>query len=407
MKLLLISTNYSPELTGIGKYSGEMAQWLSEQGHEVRVVCAPPYYPEWQVHEGFSVWKYSKEKSENLTVYRCPIWVPEKVSGVKRLIHLSSFALSSFPVVFRHVFWRSDVVFCVEPSLFNSFAAIVAAKLSGAKSVLHIQDFEINAAFDLGIVKAGWLKKFIYGFERFLMHRFDRVSTISQSMMAKLDEKGVVEKNKLFFPNWVDTSIIYPLKSSSYRGALNISDDTVVCLYSGNMGLKQGLEIIIEAAKLLRNEKIVFLMAGFGAAVDVLKEKSKGIENVVWLPLQPFEKLNEFLNVADIHLLPQQAGAADLVMPSKLTGMLSSGKSIVAIADKGTEVHRVLEGMAELTEPGNVEAFSQAILKLSRDAERRKKFGIAGRVYAEQNLSVNAIMQRFETEIQKLAQCKK
>ncbi|MBO1926344.1 glycosyltransferase WbuB [Thiomicrorhabdus sp. 6S2-11] len=407
MKLLLISTNYSPELTGIGKYSGEMAQWLAEQGHEVRVVCAPPYYPEWQVHAGFSGWKYKKETSDNLTVYRCPIWVPKKVSGLKRLVHLASFAASSLPVVLRHIFWRADVVFCVEPPLFNSFGAIVTAKLSGAKSVLHIQDFEVDAAFELGIVKAGWLKKFIYGVERFLMRRFDRVSTISLSMMNLLDKKQIDRERQLFFPNWVDTSIIHPLQRSSYRNELNIADDQVVCLYSGNMGLKQGLEIIIDAAELLENEKIVFLMAGFGAAVDVLKGKSAGIEKVVWLPLQPFEKLNEFLNVADIHLLPQQAGAADLVMPSKLTGMLSSGRSIVATADEGTEVHTVLNGMAEITRPGDVDDFAESIKKLAKDADLRSEYGIKNRYYAEQNLNVSAIMQRFENELNNLLEVKK
>ncbi|CAN8139474.1 colanic acid biosynthesis fucosyltransferase WcaI [uncultured Thiomicrorhabdus sp.] len=405
MKILLISTNFSPELTGIGKYSGEMAQWLSEQGHDVRVICAPPYYPEWQVHSGFSGWKYRKETSDNLTVYRCPIWVPKKVSGLKRLVHLASFAASSLPIVLRHIFWRADVVFCVEPPLFNSFGAIVTAKLSGAKSVLHIQDFEVDAAFDLGIVKAGWLKKFIYGVERFLMRRFDRVSTISQSMMNLLDKKQIDRERQLFFPNWVDTSIIHPLECSSYRDDLNISDDTVVCLYSGNMGLKQGLEIIIEAAKLLEKEKIVFLMAGFGAAVDVLKEKSSGMDNVVWLPLQPFERLNQFLNVADIHLLPQQAGAADLVMPSKLTGMLSSGRSIVATADMGTEVHTVLNGMAEISPPGHVEEFAEAIQRLASNPQTRKEYGCKNRQYAEENLNVEAIMSRFEDELKALLPC--
>lgn len=399
MKILLISTNFSPELTGIGKYSGEMAQWLAAQGHQVRVIAAPPYYPEWQVHTGFSGWKYTKAHSDNLTVYRCPIWVPAKPSGLKRFIHLASFALSSLPVVLRHIAWRADVVFCVEPPLFNSFGTLITAKLSGAKSVLHIQDFEVDAAFDLGIVKAPWLKRFIYGVERFLMNRFDLVSTISNAMLALIEKKGVASEHRLFFPNWVDTRIIHPLLRSSYRDSLAIADDVVVCLYSGNMGLKQGLEIIIDAAVQLKNEKIVFLMAGFGAAADVLKAKSADMPNVVWLPLQPFEQLNEFLNVADIHLLPQQAGAADLVMPSKLTGMLSSGRPIVATAEQGTEVQRVLQGIAEITPPGDAAAFAQAILTLAHNADLRQQYGQAGRAYAEQNLNVDAIMQRFEENI--------
>lgn len=402
MKILIISTNYSPELTGTGKYSGEMAQWLSKQGHDVRVICAPPYYPSWQVYAGFSGWKYSISKFSHLTVYRCPIWVPQKPSGFKRLLHLASFAVSSFPVVLFQIFWRADVVFCVEPPLFNSFGALVNAKLSGAKSVLHIQDFEVDAAFDLGVVKAGRFKQIIYGVERFLMRRFDLVSTISHAMLALAKQKSISRTKCLFFPNWVDTNLIKPLPFSSYRNDLKIPDDAVICLYSGNMGLKQGLEIIIDAAKSLDNEKIIFLMAGLGSALDVLKDKSAGMWNVIWLPLQPYDKLNEFLNVADIHLLPQSAGAADLVMPSKLTGMLSSGKSIIATANQGTELYRVLDGMAVVSKPDDPILFAKAILKLASDAALRDKYGRAGRAYAVKYLNIDAVMHRFESDLNKL-----
>jgi colanic acid biosynthesis glycosyl transferase WcaI len=400
MRILLISTNYSPELTGIGKYSGEMAEWLAKHGHDVRVICAPPYYPEWKVSGGYSAWKYQKQSTENLTVYRCPIWVPAKPSGLKRLLHLASFALTSLPVVLRHIFWRADVIICVEPPLFNSFGAILTSKLSGAKSILHIQDYEVDAAFELGIVKANWLKRFIYGFERFLMRRFDKVSTISEAMLKKLDQKGIEPSKQLFFPNWVDTSFIHPLNSvSEYRSELNIPLDKPVVLYSGNMGEKQGLEIVIEAAKNLADENIQFIMCGSGAALERLQTLANGLDNILWLPLQPFERLNEFLNLADIHILPQQAGAADLVMPSKLTGILSSGRPVVATATKGTQVACVVEGKGIVVEPGDSEAFSAAIKTLANDLNMRNKLGLEARAYAENSLEYSAIMRNFETSI--------
>jgi colanic acid biosynthesis glycosyl transferase WcaI len=403
MKILLISTNYSPELTGIGKYSGEMAEWLSDHGHEVRVVCAPPYYPEWKISDGYSAWKYQKQSTENLTVYRCPIWVPAKPSGLKRLIHLASFALTSLPVVLRHIFWRADVIICVEPPLFNSFGAILASKLSGAKSILHIQDYEVDAAFELGIVKANWLKRFIYGVECFLMRRFNKVSTISEAMLKKLDEKGIEPNKQLFFPNWVDTTFIHPLNTvSEYRSELNIPLDTPVVLYSGNMGEKQGLEIVIKAAKNLADENIQFIMCGSGAALERLQILAESLDNIVWLPLQPFERLNDFLNLADIHLLPQQAGAADLVMPSKLTGILSSGRPVVATAEQGTQVACVVEGKGIVVEPADSEAFSAAIKTLANDQNLRDKLGFEARTYAENSLEYKAIMRNFESELKTL-----
>ncbi len=403
MKILLISTNYSPELTGTGKYSGEMVDYLTGNRHEIRVVCAPPYYPQWQIDKNYSSRKYQIEKSLNKKVYRCPLWIPNKPSGLKRLIHLASFSLSSFPIVLKQIFWKPDVVICVEPPLFNSFGAIIVSKLSGAKSILHIQDFEVDAAFELGIVKVKWLKSFIYGVERFLMNRFDKVSTISEAMLDKLNKKGIAPSKQLFFPNWVDTTFIYPIEnSSSYRAELNISLNKTVALYSGNMGEKQGLEIVIHAAKKLENEDIQFIMCGSGAALERLRVLAKDLKNILWLPLQPLERLNDFLNVADIHLLPQQAGAADLVMPSKLTGMLASGRPIIATADVDTQVEKVVRGRGVVVSPGDNTAFSQSIKTLSEDVELRESLGVKAREYADNNLQYEVIMKKFEKELLEL-----
>ena len=403
MKILLISTNYSPELTGVGKYSGEMISWLAERGHEVRVVCAPPYYPQWRVGKGYSSWKFQIENSLNKKVYRCPLWVPAKPSGLKRLIHLASFAFSSLPIVLRQIIWRPAVVICVEPPLFNSFGAIIAGKLSGAKSILHIQDFEVDAAFELSIVRVKWLKHFVYGVERFLMNRFDKVSTISEAMLEKLNKKSVDPVRQIFLPNWVDITSIYPLETvSNYRTELSISPNKIVALYSGNMGEKQGLEIVIQAAKELESENIQFIMCGSGAALERLRVLAMDLKNILWLPLQPLERLNDFLNVADIHLLPQQAGAADLVMPSKLTGMLASGRPIVATADVDTQVEKVVKECGVVVAPEDGAEFSQSIKILSEDIELRENLGIKARKYADNNLQYEVIMKKFEKELLEL-----
>ena len=403
MRILLYGINYSPELTGIGKYSGEMVEWLVQQDHEVRVVTAPPYYPEWKVSTEYSSLLYRYEIINGASIWRCPLWVPARPSGLKRLIHLASFALSSFPIVLKQIFWKPDVVIYVEPPLFNSVGAIIVSKLSGAKSILHIQDFEVDAAFELGIIKVRRLKSFIYSVEWFLMNRFDKVSTISEAMLDKLNKKGIDPSKQLFFPNWVDTAFIYPLENpSSYRAELNISLSKTVALYSGNMGEKQGLEIVIQAAKELENENVQFIMCGSGSALERLKVLAKDLKNIIWLPLQPLERLNDFLNVADIHLLPQQAGAADLVMPSKLTGMLASGRPIIATADVYTQVEKVVQGCGVVVAPGDNTAFSQSIKTLSEDVELRERLGVKARKYADNNLQYEVIMKKFEKELLEL-----
>ena len=118
MKLLVYGINFAPELTGIGKYTGEMVAWLAARGHEVRVVTAPPYYPDWSVRPGYSGSRYAREDWRGATVLRTPLWVPRKVTGLKRLVHLASFALSSLPTLLAQWRWKPDVVWVTEPPLF-------------------------------------------------------------------------------------------------------------------------------------------------------------------------------------------------------------------------------------------------------------------------------------------------
>jgi colanic acid biosynthesis glycosyl transferase WcaI len=141
MKVLIQGIHFTPELIGVGKYSGEMANWLAARGHEVRVVMPPPYYPHWKVNEGYSnTWHKEKGQEQessgagSLVVYRCPLWVPAKPTGIKRVLHLASFALSSFPVMLSQIFWRPDVVIVVEPPLFCAPLGWLVARLSGGKA---------------------------------------------------------------------------------------------------------------------------------------------------------------------------------------------------------------------------------------------------------------------------------
>ena len=138
MKIILLSMNFAPELTGIGKYSGEMADELVRRGHEVTVVCAPPYYPKWTLGTGYTNQAYTREQPRpGLTVMRCPVWLPRRLGGLSRLLHLASFALSSFPVLMRLAMSRPAIVFVVAPALFSAPAGWLAARLSGAAAWLR------------------------------------------------------------------------------------------------------------------------------------------------------------------------------------------------------------------------------------------------------------------------------
>jgi colanic acid biosynthesis glycosyl transferase WcaI len=404
LRILVYGLNFAPEPVGIGKYTGEMVEWLSARGHEVRVVTAPPYYPQWKIRQDYKGKGYHREKFvHGTTVWRVPLWVPKKPRGFSRILHLASFALSSAPIAIVQTFWKPDIVFSVEPTFFAAPIALFAARLAGAKAWLHVQDFEVDAAFELGILPHQAASAAL-AIEESFMRRFDRVSTISAKMMEGLLHKGVAAKRAVSFPNWVDIEYLHPVEGESeLRRTLGLSHKTVV-LYSGNLGKKQGLELLAPLAQACEDvPDLHFIFCGEGAYREQLERDTARSTNVTLLPLQPIEKLNDLLNTADIHLLPQRAGAADLVMPSKLGGMLASGRPVIAMAHVGTQIATVLEGVGLIVPPEDVDELAAAVRLLATDPQRRIEMGRAAREYAVSHLGRDQILHQFEQVLRVLS----
>ena len=397
MKILIYSANFAPEPVGIGKYSGEMAAWLVAQGHQVRVVAAPPYYPAWKLDQSY-IWRpYRREQWQGVDLWRAPLWVPKTPGGLARILHLLSFAVSSLPVMLWQTQWRPNVVMVIAPALVCAPAGFVVARLSGAKACLHIQDFEVDVAFQMGLLKSPLLQRMVLAAERSLLRGFDHVSSISGRMLDRLRQKGIAENKIRFFPNWVDISHIYPLTApSDYRHELGISPLTKVVLFSGTMGGKQGLMVIPEAAKKLAyRQDVMFVVCGDGVIKPQLEAASIGLSNIKFLPLQPFERLGQLLGLADIHLLPQSPEAADLVLPSKLSGMLASGRAVIATCNADTEIANVVARCGLVVAPEDGNALADAIGKLVDDDKARLQFGRQARLYAEENLARDSVLERL------------
>jgi len=404
-RILVTGINYAPERIGAGKYTTELCEWLVQAGHQVRVVTAPPYYPAWKVDPPYESGRWKVEHIAGVEVLRCPLWVPAQPSGLKRLLHLASFAASSLPALLYSTAFRPDIVISIAPSLMNAPGAWLAARLSRGKCWLHIQDFEVGAALDMGLLKGKSLARAALAIERWLFARFDRVSTISENMLALLHRKGVPASRAVLLPNWADISQIRPLTAPSpYRAELGIPEKAIVALYSGNMNLKQGLEVLGACAKQLAGDPdIYFVFGGNGPGREALEQECKGMPNVRFLDLQPSERLSDWLGLADIHLLPQRADVADLVMPSKLTGMLASGRVTLATAMPDTALALALRHSGIVTPPGDASALSHALRELAADAPKRVQLGKAARLQAETTLARDRILGRFNEQLAALA----
>lgn len=409
MKILIYGLNFSPELTGIGKYTGEMAKWLADQDHEIRVITAPPYYPAWKISSGYSSWKFTTERVNKCTIFRCPIWVPSHPKTLTRLIHLMSFTLSSFPVLFRQIFfWRPAVIICIVPTFFYAPPTVILTKLAGIKSWLHFQDFEITAIFNSGMVGGGTTaSKIAHQMQGVITRLFDTVSTISHSLCISAQKNRISHNKIILLPNWVDTNFISPATEASFfRNKWNISPQTKVILYSGNLGTKQGLEVILDAAQVLQYRKdILFIIVGDGAHKENLLQscQQKQLKNIQFYPLQPYDQLPHLLRLADIHLVIQKRWAAEAVLPSKLTSILSVGGHCVITADQDTELGRLVmenPGIATLIPPEDKDSFIQKISELCDTPNiDSSHINLIARKYAEEKLGKERILKQFEQDL--------
>lgn len=413
MKILIVGLNYAPEKVGIAVYTTGMAEAFVGRGHKVQVIAGRPYYPAWKIMDGDNALTFRRGTEAGVDITRVPHYVPRSPSGAKRLLHHASFALSALvPTFGRAIAWRPDVVLTIAPSLIAAPMARMAAALCGARSWLHIQDFELEAAFATGLLRDGkragrlarWLETKVLG-------AFDSVSAISPQMCRKLAEKGVAAERIVEFRNWTDIAAIHPMhEPSPYRAEWNIKT-AKVALYSGAIANKQGIEIVVEAARLLRDRNdLTFVICGEGPSRAELERKAAGLDNIQFHDLQPRGRFNALLGLADIHLLPQVATAADLMLPSKLTGILASGRPVVVTADKGTGLAIEVEGCGLVTPPGDAAAFAAAIAQLA-DGTGYREMAAQARRRAEQKWDGQIILgaqeARLVAEINRIKRARK
>ncbi|WP_244613083.1 WcaI family glycosyltransferase [Methylosinus sp. Ce-a6] len=396
-KILIHAINFAPELIGCGKYTTELARYLEARGHDVEVVTAPPHYPGWFVRPPYRAGVYKRETLGSIRVTRCPMATKAGAGGFWRLVAPLSFAATAAPMVVWRIFrFRPDVVMCVEPTLFAAPVALLAAKLVGARSLLHVQDLEVDAAFEVGPLKGASIRKAASSLERRLLGWFDQIVTISEKMREALLAKGLGPAKVVVLRNWVDLDAIRPRAraSNAFRTQLGLAEDDFVVLYAGHIGVKQALDVVLEAARRLAEEKALrFVIVGEGPALEGLKAKYGDLSNLAFLPVQASDRLNELLAMADLHVLPQHSGAADLVLPSKLGGMLASGRLIAATAEPGTEIANILADVALLSAPGDDEALTRSI-----DMARSGDFSthIARGLRLAESLSAARLLPAFE-----------
>jgi colanic acid biosynthesis glycosyl transferase WcaI len=191
-KVILISYNYYPELTGIGKYNTEFCEYLAAKGYVVKVITAYPYYPNWKLQQGYKNNWFKKEIYNGVEILRCPFYIPHKPTGAKRMLLDLSFYLSSLICILLQIGKGSkfDFIVAISPSFFNGFNGLLLKTFNKkAKLIYHVQDLQIDAAIELGIIKNEFIIKLLLTLEKYIIINSNYVSTISIGMKKKLFAK--------------------------------------------------------------------------------------------------------------------------------------------------------------------------------------------------------------------------
>ena len=401
-RIAILGINYAPEEVGIGPFTRGMAEGLARRGFAIRAIVGKPYYPQWRGHEDYrgGGWRHSVEAG--VTITRCPHYIPAVPSGLKRILHLASFAASALIPAIRAARGkdRPDVVICIAPALLSVPVAWVMARLAGAKLWLHIQDFEVEAAFATGLVgQTGVVARLARWVENTILGLADTISSISPQMCRKLLEKGIPASRVLEVRNWANAPEPDPEQGASYRAEWGLQGKKV-CLYSGNIANKQGIEIVVEVARLLKDrEDIAFVICGEGPNRARLMELAQGLANIQFHDLQPAARMGQLLTLASVHLLPQIAGAADLVLPSKLANMLASGRPVVATASAGTGLYDEVQGCGLTVEPGDAQGFAAAIAQVIDDPTLAARFSAEALQRGAQRWSQNGVIDHLAAEL--------
>lgn len=393
--ITFISLNYAPEDSAIGIYSTQWVEYLNKKGYKVSVITGFPYYPHWEINEEYrSKNTFLKEKRGDIKIYRYKQYVPKNPNYIKRIIHLLDFTIGSFINLYK--LKKCDLVISVVPFTSSVLLGYIQKRRFKSKLWIHIQDFEFDAALQTGLGSNEKLSfSFLYKLEKWLFSKSDIASTISKSMLNKLEQKT---KSELFYlPNWIDPKSIDPKIHKTHR---YLDFKKFKILYSGNIGNKQDWEIFVQFCKDLEKEKVHVTVVGNGTKKEWLVDQINNISNVTYFPPVPYDELSDLLCSADLHLLFQKPNVTNTVMPSKVIGMMASAKPSIIIGNKESEVKTIIEeskGGFYFTE------YNEEIIKnLLRNRNDLIEIGNNARNYVIQKFSMSTILSSMEDKLREI-----
>lgn len=401
MRILVLGPNYFPEQTAVAPFTTGLCEHLVSQGHEVRVITAFPYYPQWRVWDEYRGHLWQEDVVANVPLLRVWHFVPPAPGKLlQRLAFDLSFTVSFF---LAGIFTGdSDLIYCVCPPPTLALSAYALAKLKRAPYVIKLTDLASDAAVSTGILKQGWKLRAARRLEDLIYDKAKDIVCLCQGFIDRLSAQGVPPEKLHLISDWGDTEYIRPIPADgSFRSEHNISPDRFLVLHTGNMGRKQDLGNVLRAAEQMRDyPEITWVLVGNGEERARLEKEIalKRLQSVKMLPLQPAAKLPQMYAAADVLLLNQKAAVEDAVIPSKLLTYMAAGRAILAAVSERSEAARqIARARCGIVTPAeSPSALAEAICQLQKSPDLRAELGRNGRAWAEKNYTRAAVLRRYE-----------
>ncbi|MFF8785003.1 glycosyltransferase [Streptomyces sp. NPDC015125] len=391
----MVSTNYAPEHTGIGPYSTQIAEHLAASGADTHVLAGMPHYPAWRVAEGYRGRWRARERRGGVTVHRRRHTVPPRQTALRRALFEASI-LAHGAVAPPRI--RPDVVLTQMPSLAGGVLGGRLARQAGVPHVVVVQDLMGAAAAQSGIQGGGRAAALAGAVEARVLRGAAVVGVVHESFVDRVTAMGVPPARVHVVPNW--THVAGPSGDRERtRARLGWSGKETVVLHAGNMGLKQGLEVLVEAARLADQEAapVRFVLMGDGNQRAHLQRLATGISSLSFLPPADTAEFPEVLAAADVLAVTQKASVLDMSLPSKLTSYFMTGRPVIAsvAAEGGTAQEVLRSGAGSVIAPEDPKALLAEVRALADDPGRAARLGARGPEYVEQRLSSRAGLERI------------
>ncbi len=404
MRITLIGLNYKPEVTGIAPYTADVAEGLSGRGYDINVVTGFPHYPQWAPDPRYAG-PTIEEMVDGVHVTRHRHYVPGSMTVTQRA-HLE---LSFGSRVARSRIPASDVVVCVSPALVSTGLVMARLKAQPFRPAVGVW---VQDLYSRGVIETGTMHgssaSATTNLESGILRAADGVAVIHQRFADYAHDVLRVPESKLsVIPNWTHMPYQPSMSRDHARDLLGWSRDSVIALHSGNMGLKQGLENVVEAARESdrRGGPVKFVLMGDGNQREMLEELGAGIGSLTFVRSLPEKEFRAALDAANVLLVNERPEVSEMAVPSKLTAYFGSGSPVLAATAAGSvtdqEVRSAGAGMR--VDPADPAGLVEGVIALAADPERSAQLVRSGNRYLQHNMSRAVAMDRFEKWVHTLA----